>query len=66
MFISELKDIYNLYNLKNIKWFLSVYQLNGVNQHQVSRLKRGTVLANFVGFSNQFLFFLFLYRESYV
>jgi hypothetical protein len=36
---------------------LSVYQLNGVNRHQVSRLKRGTVLVNFVGFGNRFLFF---------
>jgi hypothetical protein len=35
---------------------LSVYQLNGVNRHQVSRLKRGTVLVNFVGFGNRFLF----------
>jgi hypothetical protein len=46
--------------------FLSVYQLNGVNRHQVSRLKRGTVLVNFVGFDNRFLFILSLYRESYV
>jgi hypothetical protein len=25
MFISKLKDVYNLYNFKNIKWFLGVY-----------------------------------------
>jgi hypothetical protein len=37
---------------------LSVYQLNGVNRHQVSRLKRDTVLVNFVGFGNRFLFYL--------
>jgi hypothetical protein len=35
---------------------MSVHQLKRVNRHQVSRLKRGTVLVNFVGFSNRFLF----------
>jgi hypothetical protein len=45
---------------------MSVHQLNGVNRHQVSRLKRGTVLVNFVRFGNRFLFFLSLYKESYV
>jgi hypothetical protein len=34
---------------------LSVHQLNGVNRHQVSRLERGTVLVNFVGFGNRIL-----------
>jgi hypothetical protein len=37
---------------------MSVHQLNSVNQHQVSRLKRDTVLVNFVGFGNRFLFYL--------
>jgi hypothetical protein len=38
---------------------LSVHQLNGVNRHQVSRLERGAVLVNFVGFGNRFLFIVF-------
>jgi hypothetical protein len=54
-----LSDLY-------VYWSVSVYQLNSVNRHQVSRLKRGTVLVNFVRFGNRFLFFLSLYRESYV
>jgi hypothetical protein len=37
---------------------MSVHQLNSVNRHQVSRLKHGTVLINFVGFNNRFLFYL--------
>jgi hypothetical protein len=40
------------------KTLVSVHQLNGVNRHQVSRLKRGTVLVNFVGFGDRFLFSL--------
>jgi hypothetical protein len=47
-----------------LSWTLSVHQLNGVNRHQVSRLKRGTVLVNFVVFGNRFLFFLSPLKEE--
>jgi hypothetical protein len=49
-----------LFSLRYLRLFVSVHQLNGVDRHQVSRLKRGTVLVNFVGFGNRFLFILSL------
>jgi hypothetical protein len=56
--LQDYLDKFCLVYINNILIYLSVHQLNGVNRHQVSRLKRGTVLVNFVGFGNRFLFYL--------